>query len=230
MPAALVGVVSRNRRRYGGYIVHMGIAVLLIGIAASSSFQTNRDVDLKPGESAVDRRLQRHLPATHRQRRSPRLHRRRGAAVEKDGKTFTLQPDRRFYRPTGELGARRSPTTSAVNRTARSASRRVSCATSGPRSSPSITGVQAAARAADEGFEACVGGGPGAPPQCRAVAAMMRAAAANPRLRPAALGSDRSAAGGDGEADRQALRRRRRARPPSASSSTRSSPGCGSAA
>ena len=46
-------VVSRNRRRYGGYIVHVGIAVLLIGIAASSSFQTNRDVTLRPGESAV---------------------------------------------------------------------------------------------------------------------------------------------------------------------------------
>ena len=43
MPAALVGVVARNRRRYGGYIVHAGIAVLLIGIAASSSFQTNRE-------------------------------------------------------------------------------------------------------------------------------------------------------------------------------------------
>ncbi len=53
MPAALVGVVSRNRRRYGGYIVHIGIAVLLIGIAASSSFQTNRDVTLRPGQSAV---------------------------------------------------------------------------------------------------------------------------------------------------------------------------------
>ena len=46
-------VVCRNRRRYGGYIVHIGIAVLLIGIAASSSFQTKRDVDLEPGESAV---------------------------------------------------------------------------------------------------------------------------------------------------------------------------------
>ncbi|HEY3434933.1 MAG TPA: cytochrome c-type biogenesis CcmF C-terminal domain-containing protein, partial [Solirubrobacterales bacterium] len=52
-PQALVGLVSRNRRRYGGYIVHVGIIVLLIGIAASSSFQTNRDVELKPGESTV---------------------------------------------------------------------------------------------------------------------------------------------------------------------------------
>ena len=53
LPSALVGMVSRNRRRYGGYIVHAGIAVLLVGIAASSSFQTNRDVELKPGQSTV---------------------------------------------------------------------------------------------------------------------------------------------------------------------------------
>ena len=36
---ALVALVRRNRRRYGGYIVHVGIAVLFVGVAASSSFQ-----------------------------------------------------------------------------------------------------------------------------------------------------------------------------------------------
>jgi cytochrome c-type biogenesis protein CcmF len=53
MAGALIAVVSRNRRRYGGYIVHAGIAVLLIGIAASSSFQTNENVSMKPGETRV---------------------------------------------------------------------------------------------------------------------------------------------------------------------------------
>ncbi len=53
MAGALIAVVSRNRRRYGGYIVHIGIAVVLIGIAASSSFQTNREVSLRPGETTV---------------------------------------------------------------------------------------------------------------------------------------------------------------------------------
>ena len=52
LPAAFVATVARNRRRYGGYMVHTGIAVLLIGIAASSSFQTNRDLRLDVGESA----------------------------------------------------------------------------------------------------------------------------------------------------------------------------------
>ncbi|HLY35750.1 MAG TPA: cytochrome c-type biogenesis CcmF C-terminal domain-containing protein, partial [Candidatus Limnocylindria bacterium] len=51
-PLALVGLIRRNRRRYGGYIVHAGIAVLLIGVAASSSFQHSRDVVLTPGQAA----------------------------------------------------------------------------------------------------------------------------------------------------------------------------------
>ena len=51
-PVALLGLVRRNRRRYGGYIVHAGMAVLFIGVAASSAFQQQRDVRLTPGQSA----------------------------------------------------------------------------------------------------------------------------------------------------------------------------------
>ncbi|HTX31487.1 MAG TPA: cytochrome c-type biogenesis CcmF C-terminal domain-containing protein [Solirubrobacteraceae bacterium] len=50
-PVALVSLVRRNRRRYGGYVVHAGIALLLIGVAASSSFQHSRNVTLMPGQS-----------------------------------------------------------------------------------------------------------------------------------------------------------------------------------
>jgi len=52
-PVALVQLVRRNRRRYGGYTVHAGVAVLLIGVAASSSFQHSRDVLLAPGQHAM---------------------------------------------------------------------------------------------------------------------------------------------------------------------------------
>jgi cytochrome c-type biogenesis protein CcmF len=53
IPGAMLAVAARNRRRYGGYVVHGGIALLLVGIAASSSFQTNREVSLGPGQSTV---------------------------------------------------------------------------------------------------------------------------------------------------------------------------------
>ncbi len=52
-PRALVSLVRRNRRRYGGYLVHAGIAVLFVGIAASTAFQTVRDVRLRPGQGAT---------------------------------------------------------------------------------------------------------------------------------------------------------------------------------
>jgi cytochrome c-type biogenesis protein CcmF len=50
-PVAVVQLVRRNRRRYGGYLAHAGLAVLLIGVAASSSFQHSRDTVLRPGQS-----------------------------------------------------------------------------------------------------------------------------------------------------------------------------------
>jgi len=50
-PVALLSLVRRNRRRYGGYIVHVGIAVLFIGVAASSSFQHAAELGLSPGQS-----------------------------------------------------------------------------------------------------------------------------------------------------------------------------------
>ena len=50
-PAAVVGLVRRNRRRYGGYLVHLGVAVMLVGVAASSTFQHISDVRLTPGQT-----------------------------------------------------------------------------------------------------------------------------------------------------------------------------------
>ena len=50
--SSLGSLLTRNRRRYGGYIVHVGLVLALFGIAASSSFQTSEDLRLEPGDSA----------------------------------------------------------------------------------------------------------------------------------------------------------------------------------
>ncbi|HEX4110368.1 MAG TPA: cytochrome c-type biogenesis CcmF C-terminal domain-containing protein [Solirubrobacteraceae bacterium] len=51
-PLAMFSLVRRNRRRYGGYLVHVGIAVMFVGVAASSSFaHQNTDVPLGRGQS-----------------------------------------------------------------------------------------------------------------------------------------------------------------------------------
>jgi cytochrome c-type biogenesis protein CcmF len=50
-PRALARLTGRNRRRYGGFLVHAGIAVLFLGVAASSAFINQRDVRLSPGDT-----------------------------------------------------------------------------------------------------------------------------------------------------------------------------------
>ena len=96
------GSSGRNRRRYGGYLVHAGVAVLFLGVAASSAFIDQRDVRLRPGRHA-GRRLRRDL------RQADRHARRRPAGtgapislgavldVRRGGKHSTLRPSRNYY-------------------------------------------------------------------------------------------------------------------------------------
>lgn len=54
VPTAFIAMIRRNRRRYGGYIAHVGFATLLIGVAASSAFQHAKDVQLVPGQTTTN--------------------------------------------------------------------------------------------------------------------------------------------------------------------------------
>jgi len=46
-------LATRNRRRYGGYTVHLGVLVMAVGVAVSSGLSVDRTVTLAPGESAT---------------------------------------------------------------------------------------------------------------------------------------------------------------------------------
>jgi cytochrome c-type biogenesis protein CcmF len=48
-PGAFTALVARNRRRYGGYVVHAAVVFLAIGVAGSSVYQTVREHRLHPG-------------------------------------------------------------------------------------------------------------------------------------------------------------------------------------
>ena len=102
-PLALVNLVGRNRHRYGGYVVHAGIALLFLGVAASSAFVEQRDTRLVPGETTtvgdytityleplarvLDDRFDTGAPLTLGAR----------LEVEKDGERFLLEPSRNYY-------------------------------------------------------------------------------------------------------------------------------------
>ena len=102
-PAALAHLIGRNRRRYGGYIVHVGIGLLFLGIAASSAFVEQRDARLLPGEATRvgDYTL------TYRRPTAELLNDRSGTGapitlgavvdVRKGDERFTIHPSRNYY-------------------------------------------------------------------------------------------------------------------------------------
>jgi cytochrome c-type biogenesis protein CcmF len=53
VPLAFVTLIRRNRRRYGGYTIHFGMAALFIGVAASSAFQHVKTVELHKGQTTA---------------------------------------------------------------------------------------------------------------------------------------------------------------------------------
>jgi cytochrome c-type biogenesis protein CcmF len=97
--SAFSGLVARNRRRYGGYVVHASIVLLAIGVVGSSAYDTVRQQKLSPGQTMAvgDYRL------TYRD-----LEVRQGANaeelrahldVERDGKALgTIQAGKNSYR------------------------------------------------------------------------------------------------------------------------------------
>ena len=44
-------LVARNRRRYGGYIVHAAIVLLAIGVVGSNAYDKTREQTLSPGQT-----------------------------------------------------------------------------------------------------------------------------------------------------------------------------------
>ena len=48
---AFSSLIARNRRRYGGYVVHASVVLLAIGVTGASAYETVRESRLKPGQS-----------------------------------------------------------------------------------------------------------------------------------------------------------------------------------
>jgi cytochrome c-type biogenesis protein CcmF len=107
---ALRSLVTRNRRRYGGYLVHVGMALLFIGVAASTAFNDARDVRLSPGQSVQSGdysfayvRPTSHITVSHGELEKISF----GAVVEvtRDGRhVTTMRPERGYYPSRDEAG------------------------------------------------------------------------------------------------------------------------------
>jgi cytochrome c-type biogenesis protein CcmF len=99
---AFVRLVGRNRRRYGGYVVHIGM-VMLFAAFAGLAFKSDTEVTLKPGQSVDVRSPYGHVYHITHQGVSQyeELNRFVTAAsvdVTKDGKYFgTMKSEKRQY-------------------------------------------------------------------------------------------------------------------------------------
>jgi cytochrome c-type biogenesis protein CcmF len=50
-PRALRDLVNRNRRRYGGYVVHLAMVLLVVGVTASTAYSSVGEANLAVGQS-----------------------------------------------------------------------------------------------------------------------------------------------------------------------------------
>lgn len=108
---ALGRLISRNRRRYGGYIVHIGIVMMTAGLVGYGFFQVKDEANLKKGEALVvkDYRFV-YQGMSFAKKWNYEAVRARIAVFKGDRQIGTLFPEKRFYtkqgQPTTEVAIR----------------------------------------------------------------------------------------------------------------------------
>src|SRR5439155_7207729 len=110
---ALVGLVARSRRRYGGYIVHLGIVLMFLGFAGQE-FKREETVLLQPGQqTTVGRFTIRHDALTVTSDEQKQMITGVVSVFDKGKPSGTMEPAKWFYNkheqePTTEVAIRRA--------------------------------------------------------------------------------------------------------------------------
>ncbi len=116
-PAALLGLLRRNGRRYGGYIVHFGIMLIGVAIIGNEFYQSTTHVTLSAGESVDLSGYTLTYTNLDSQRRSNHTEMRANLLVAdaESGRLLDqIAPRRNIYdkapdQPTSEVGLRMTP-------------------------------------------------------------------------------------------------------------------------
>jgi cytochrome c-type biogenesis protein CcmF len=94
---ALVGLVAKNRRRYGGYIVHIGVVLVFAGIAGAL-FVEERSERLAPGDATTIGGFRVVYRGTDLERGPNYVATVANLTLtEGDGRPYRVRPERRFY-------------------------------------------------------------------------------------------------------------------------------------
>lgn len=109
---ALGSLIWHNKRRYGGYIVHIGVVMIYAGIAASQSYGTHIEKRVKIGDTLEIRDyILRYEKLVAVQATSVKTRIIAQLTVEKNGKLiWTARPEKEFYKgqnqPVSEVDVR----------------------------------------------------------------------------------------------------------------------------
>ncbi len=109
--AAAVELTHRNTRRYGGYLVHMGIVLMFIGFTGKA-FDKNDTMEVEPGSSVTIGHYQLKVADFQKGQNDNYQWGRLVVEVSKNGRVIdTLKPEHRLYmasnQPTSEVAIRR---------------------------------------------------------------------------------------------------------------------------
>lgn len=117
---ALMSLVVTNNRRYGGYIVHFGFAICVIGIVTSAFFQTKLEAkDLEPGGTAkVGNRWEVTFKGTSREETGPYSVTYLDMGISKGGEEVAvIRPEVRHYHKKDARGEKPTVREVAIHRT-----------------------------------------------------------------------------------------------------------------
>ena len=97
-PLAFLRLIAANRPRYGGYIVHLSIVMVALGVVGTTFFNTQRDVVLAPGERVEVADYEIRYLGTTEIPKGNRTDFISSVEVYRDGKLLeTIEPNRSFY-------------------------------------------------------------------------------------------------------------------------------------
>ena len=97
-PVALARLVGANRRRYGGYIAHLGVLTVTLGIGASATFRSEREATLKKGEVMAIGPFTVRLDDVYRRDEPQRMVLAAGVTILKGGREVgRMEPRMNFY-------------------------------------------------------------------------------------------------------------------------------------
>ncbi|WP_196189320.1 cytochrome c-type biogenesis CcmF C-terminal domain-containing protein [Conexibacter sp. W3-3-2] len=98
LPSAAAAVVSRNRRRFGGYLTHVGFVVMLAGVAVAGASSSGKDVTMRPGDSVSVAGYRVHYERPVAEVRSEKITFGARLGVWENGRRLTtLSPAREYY-------------------------------------------------------------------------------------------------------------------------------------